>query len=119
MSDTLIIRVENAPAPARVGVSDAERAHPQTLRVSIALTLGEPPDFRDHDRIGATIDYDRILGFLREGLGEARLIETIAERIVAHCLALSPRALAAEATVEKPSVLNGEGHVSVTLKRSR
>jgi dihydroneopterin aldolase len=119
MADTVIIRVENAPAPACVGVSDAERARPQMLRVTVALTLEEPPDFRDHDRIGATVDYDRILAFLREGLGEARLIETIAERIVDHCLALSPRAIAAEAIVEKPSVLNGEGHVSVTLKRSR
>jgi dihydroneopterin aldolase len=119
VSDSIIIRVENAPAPARVGVSDAERASPQTLHVTIALTLADPPDFRDHDRIGATVDYDRILDFLREGLGEARLIETIAERIVEHCLSLSPRAAAAEATVEKPSVLNGAGHVSVTLKRSR
>jgi dihydroneopterin aldolase len=119
VSDTVIIRIENAPAPARVGVSEAERARPQTLRVTIALTLSDPPDFRDHDRIAATVDYDRILSFLREGLGEARLIETIAERIVAHCLSLSPRAIAAETTVEKPSVLNGEGHVSVTLRRTR
>jgi dihydroneopterin aldolase len=119
MSDTIIIRVEDAPAPAHVGVTDAEREKPQILRVSVALTLQEPPDFEAQDRIGATVDYDRIISFLRKDLGEARLIETIAERVAAHCLSLSPRAVAVDVTIEKPSVLNGAGRVSVTLRRAR
>ena len=115
MSDALVIRVEDRPALAHVGVTEAERDKAQTLIVSVALHLSEPEEY--DDKIHSTIDYDRIIGFLRDELGEARLIETIAERIVTHCFTLSPRVIAAEATIKKPSVLKGEGIVSVSLRR--
>lgn len=120
MANGLIIRIERAATTAHVGVSAAERAAAQGLIVSVALTMEAPDDFTAHDRIGETLDYDRVLDFLRDGLHEeAKLIETVAERIAAHCLSLSPRVRAVEVIVEKPSVLNGKGHVCVQLKRSR
>ena len=115
-----IIRIEDAKALVQVGVPEPERATPQEVRISVTLALAEPPDYLDNDRIGATIDYDRIIGFIRDDLGApAHLIETLAERVVRHCLSLSQRALWVEVCVKKPSVLRQDGVVSVTLRRER
>lgn len=120
MADLHIIRIEDAKAIVRVGVPEPERAAPQEVRISVALALADPVDFVAHDRIGATIDYDRILHFIRDDLGEpAHLIETLADRVAGHCLALSPRTRWVEVSVKKPSVLSGDGLVSVTMRRER
>jgi len=120
MADTQIIRIDEAKAMVRVGVPDPERATPQEVRISVALCLKTPPDYAAHDRISATVDYDRIIGFIHNDLAApAHLIETLADRVAAHCLALSPRAHWVEVSVKKPSVLNGDGVVSVMIRRER
>ena len=120
MSDLQIIRIDDAKALVRVGVPDPERATPQEVRISVTLALADPPDFTQHDRIGATTDYDRILHFIRDDLGEpAHLIETLSDRVAGHCLSLSDRARWVEVTVKKPSVLSGDGLVAVTIRRER
>lgn len=118
MADQQLIRIEDAKAIVRVGVPEPERAAPQEVRVSVTLALADPPDYVAHDRLGATLDYDRILHFIRDDLGEpAHLIETLADRVAGHCLSLSPRARWVEVTVKKPSVLSGDGMVAVTMRR--
>jgi FolB domain-containing protein len=118
--DMQIIRVEDVRAQVRVGVPDLERAEPQEVLVSVTLALDAPPDFPTRDRIGETVDYDRIIRFVREDLQTpAHLVETLADRVARHCLALSPRAAWVEATVKKPSVLRADGLVSVTMRRGR
>jgi dihydroneopterin aldolase len=118
MADLHIIRIDDAKALVRVGVADPERAEPQEVRISVALALDDPPDYVRHDRIGATVDYDRILHFIRDDLGApAHLIETLADRVAGHCLSLSQRALWVEVSVKKPSVLSGDGVVAVTIRR--
>ena len=118
MSAMQIIRIDDAKALVRVGVPDPERATPQEVRISVAMGLSDPPDYVTHDRIGATLDYDRIIHFIRDDLGApAHLIETLADRVAGHCLSLSPRARWVEVTVKKPSVLSGDGLVSVTMRR--
>jgi len=120
MASTQTIRIEDARAEVRVGVPDPERATPQEVLVTVAVAFDDPPDFLSDDRLGATIDYDRIIYFIRDDLGApAHLIETLADRVVTHCLSLSPRVRWAEATVKKPSVLNGRGLVSVSIRRDR
>ncbi len=120
MADLHIIRIDDAKALVRVGVPDPERANPQEVRICVSLALASPPDYPAHDRIGATIDYDRILHFIRDDLGApAHLIETLADRVAGHCLSLSPRALWVEVTVKKPSVLSGDGLVAVTIRREK
>lgn len=115
-----IIRIEDAKALVRVGVPDPERAEPQAVLVCVALALADPPDYPEEDRIGATVDYDRIIAFIRDDLGApAHLIETLADRVAGHCLSLSARAAWVEVTIKKPSVLKGDGLVSVTLRRER
>ncbi len=120
MAALQIIRIDDAKALVRVGVPDPERARPQEVRISVALGLAEPPLYAEHDRIAATVDYDRILHFIRDDLGApAHLIETLADRVAGHCLSLSPRALWVEVTVKKPSVLSGDGVVAVTIRREQ
>ncbi len=120
MTDLQIIRIDDAKALVRVGVPDPERANPQEVRISVAMALGDIPRFTEEDRIGATVDYDRILHFIRDDLGApAHLIETLADRVAGHCLSLSERALWVEVTVKKPSVLSGDGLVAVMIRRER
>ncbi len=120
MSDLHVIRIEDARALVRVGVPEPERAQPQEVLVSVALALADPPDYLRNDRIGATVDYDRIIHFIRDDLGEpAHLIETLADRVAGHCLALSPRTRWVEVHVKKPSVLSGDGLVAVTIRREK
>ncbi|MGE0044450.1 MAG: dihydroneopterin aldolase [Hyphomonadaceae bacterium] len=116
----LTIRIERAHTTAHVGVSAEERARAQALIVTVTLAMDAPGDFTAHDTISETLDYDRVLDFLRHGLDEeAKLIETVADRIAQHCLALSPRVQSVSVIVEKPSVLQGQGHVCVELQRAR
>lgn len=120
MSGLQIIRIEDARALVKVGVPDPERARPQEIRVSVSLAIEEPPDFIAEDRLHQTVDYDLITGFIHRDLTEpAHLVETFADRVARHCLKLSPRAIWVEVTVKKPSVLQGDGLVSVTLRRER
>lgn len=120
MSDLQLIRIDDARAIVRVGVPDPERAAPQEVRISVTLALSAPPDFPAHDRLSDTIDYDRIIAFIRSDLDEpAHLVETLADRVARHCLGLSARTAWVEVTVMKPSVLNGDGRVAVTLRRER
>jgi dihydroneopterin aldolase len=118
MSASQFIRIEDAKAMVQVGVPDPERAIPQEVRISVTLALDDPPDYPAHDRIGATVDYDCIIHFIRDDLGApAHLIETLADRVAQHCLSLSPRARWVEVCVKKPSVLKQDGLVSVMIRR--
>ena len=118
MSDLQIIRIDDAKALVRVGVPEPERAAQQEVRISVTMALDEPPNYVANDRIGATVDYDRILHFIRDDLGApAHLIETLADRVAGHCLSLSTRVRWVEVTVKKPSVLSGDGMVAVTIRR--
>ena len=104
----------------RVGVPEPERAAPQEVRISVTLCLGEAPDFMGQDRLSQTLDYDRIIHFIRDDLGApAHLIETLADRVAGQCLSLSARARWVEVTVKKPSVLSGDGLVSVAIRREQ
>lgn len=120
MGDLHILRIDDAKAVVRVGVPEPERAAPQEVRICVAMALDDVPNYVAHDRIDATVDYDRIIHFIRDDLGEpAHLIETLADRVAGHCLSLSQRARWVEVTVKKPSVLSGDGLVAVTIRRER
>src|SRR5262249_4043383 len=120
MAAAHIIRIEDAKALVRVGVPEPERATPQEVRISVTMSLGAPVDFVGEDRIGQTVDYDRIIHFIRDDLGApAHLIETLSDRVARHCLTLSARAEWVEVTVKKPSVLKQNGSVAVTIRREK
>lgn len=121
MADTQIITLTDVITALRLGVSEAERGREQSVLVSVSVSLENPPCFVGHPGIADTVDYDDIIRYIRDGLpreGEINLIETIADRVATHCLALSPRIVTADVTVKKPSVLMSPGMVAVSIRRS-
>jgi len=118
MPDLQTIALTDVPVTLALGVSDAERATPQGVLISVSLQIVDTPPASD--RLSDTIDYDAIIGFLRDGLpaqAPFHLIETMAERVAAHALSLSARIAAVVVTVKKPSVLAAPAMVAVTLTR--
>lgn len=121
MSDTQTISLFDVSATLHLGVSPEERARAQTVLVTVALQLADPPAFTGDAQLSETIDYDDVIHYIRDALpgeGPISLIETIADRVAAHALALSPRVSSAEVTVKKPSVLTAPGMVAVTIRRT-
>lgn len=121
MADTQTITLTDVITALRLGVSEAERGREQSVLVSVSVALENPPSFAGHPGIADTVDYDDIIRYIRDGLpreGEINLIETIADRVATHCLALSPRIVCADVTVKKPSVLMSPGMVAVSIRRS-
>ncbi len=121
-ADRLTISIADLPTRLHVGVSEAERTHKQVLVVSTALHLTAGPSFEGRDQLGETIDYDAIIGFVRDRLpqlGPAQLIETVADRVAAFAFTVSERIDAVDVWIVKPAVLGAEGAVSVSLSRTR
>jgi dihydroneopterin aldolase len=121
MADTQTIRITDVITALRLGVSEAERGREQSVLVSVAVEIGEPPSFAGAATLADTVDYDDIIRYIRDALpreGDIALIETVADRVAAHCLALSPRIIAADVTVKKPSVLVAPGMVAVSIHRT-
>jgi 7,8-dihydroneopterin aldolase/epimerase/oxygenase len=121
MTDIQTISLSDVSATLHLGVSAEERARAQTVMVTVSVTLLDPPAFTGEPHIVDTVDYDHIIHYIRDALpseGEIILIETIADRVAAHCISLSPRITEAEVTVKKPSVLTAPSMVSVTIRRT-
>jgi dihydroneopterin aldolase len=121
MADTQTIAITDVTTAIRLGVDAGERAREQSVLVSVALMLADPPSYAGEASLEETVDYSDVIAFIRHDLplqGEIALIETVADRVATHCLALSPRIVAADVTVKKPSVLAAPGMVSVTLHRT-
>lgn len=122
MRDRQSIQLSDVAVSLRVGVPSEEQAQPQTVRISLGIELEPPGPYFEHDRLDSTLDYARIIAFLREELprqGPFALIETVADRAAEFVLALSARVEAVEVRVAKPSVLAPEdGAVAVTLVRT-
>jgi dihydroneopterin aldolase len=121
MTDTQTITLSDVITALRLGVSEGERGREQSVLVSVAVSLADPPSFAGAPALSDTVDYDDIIRYIREALpkeGEIKLIETVADRIAEHCLALSPRIVAADVTVKKPSVLVSPGMVQVSMRRT-
>ncbi len=121
MTDSQTITLTDVVTALRLGVSKGERAREQSVMVSVTVNFADPPSFAGKPALSDTLDYDDIIHYIRETLpqeGEIKLIETVADRIAEHCLALSPRIIAADVTVKKPSVLVMPGMVQVTIRRT-
>lgn len=119
MADTQTITLSDIRVTLALGVTVEERRRAQDVLISVALTIGNPNSAVTDD-LADTIDYDMIIGFLREALpdqGPLHLIETVADHVATHVLSLSARIETVAVTVKKPSVLPAPAMVSVTLTR--
>jgi len=105
----------------RHGVYPAEREHGQEFLVDAVLELDVARAVATDD-VADTVHYGDLAAALVAVVGgePVNLIETLADRLLAVCLA-DPRVRAATVTVHKPSapVPHEFGDVSVTLHRQR
>ncbi|MGI5212960.1 dihydroneopterin aldolase [Plantactinospora sp. CA-290183] len=108
-------------ARGRHGVYDFEREQGQDFVVDVVLELDLAPAARSDD-VADTVHYgelaDRLVAVVT---GEpVNLIETLAERLAAECLA-DPRVAASTVTVHKPQapIRHEFADVAVTLTRRR
>lgn len=119
MTDT--ITLSGLRAHGFHGVFDHERTDGQEFVVDVVLELDLAPAAGSDD-LADTIDYGELAGRLVAVLtGPAvRLIETLAERLVATCLA-DPGVVAATVTVHKPQapIPYAFADVAVRLRRER
>ncbi|NLT53467.1 MAG: dihydroneopterin aldolase [Actinomycetales bacterium] len=103
------------------GVLAEERRTGQDFVVDVVLHLDTRQAARDDD-LAATVDYGRLATAVADVVrGPAvRLVETLADRIAAVCLA-EQRVVAVDVTVHKPHapVLEPFGDVRVELRRYR
>ncbi|HEX7746075.1 MAG TPA: dihydroneopterin aldolase [Micromonosporaceae bacterium] len=119
MSDRIVLT--GLRAFGRHGVYDFERARGQNFAVDVTLELDLGPAARSDD-VRDTVHYgelaDRLVAIVA---GEpVNLIETLADRIAAACLA-DARVRAVTVTVHKPQapIPHDFGDVSVTVTRTR
>ncbi len=114
------ILVEGIQIPAALGVSAAERR----MRRPVLVDLAAERDLARagaSDRIGDTIDYQRLFDLVERVAGEQehRLVEALAERIARAVLA-GFEVEAVTVTVRKPKPVAGVlDHAGVRIRRER
>jgi dihydroneopterin aldolase len=81
MSD--LIRVRGLRIKARIGVTEEERAEPQTLTIDVELKVDARKAGRS-DSLADTVDYSQVVERIERvvSAGETRLLERLAQRIV-------------------------------------
>jgi 7,8-dihydroneopterin aldolase/epimerase/oxygenase len=106
----------------RHGVLDHERRDGQEFVVDAVLWLDTRPAAATDD-LSLTVDYATVAGRLAAVVsGEpVALIETLADRLAAACLAADEAVREVEITVHKPQapLIQSFGDVTVTIRRGR
>jgi dihydroneopterin aldolase len=104
---------------ASVGVFEHEKRYEQRILVSIDLSVRDDYDGVS-DRLGDVLDYAKVVdGIARLVQSEhVNLIETLAERIAAHCLA-DPRVDSVRIRIEKPDAMPSVRSVGIEIERRR
>jgi dihydroneopterin aldolase len=115
------IRIAGLRVRGHHGVLDHERATGQDFIIDAVLWLDAAPAAASDD-LSLTADYGGVAGRLAEIVAgpPVALIETLADRLAAVCLA-EPMVREAEITVHKPQapVEVEVADISVTIRRSR
>ena len=102
-----------------VGVYEHEHRYEQRIVVSLDLEIDDGYD-GGSDALDRVYDYDRAITAIKSTVdsGHFNLLETLAERIAAACLA-DPRVLEARVSIAKPDVLPVCRAVGVEIARRR
>ena len=117
-ADGMRIMVRDLMLSAKIGLHQHERIAEQRIRVNLDLAiadLGVIDD--DYDKV---VCYGELVTGVRHvvGAGHVNLVETLAERIAAMCLA-DRRVLSARVRVEKLDVFPEASSVGVEIERHR
>ncbi len=104
---------------AEIGVHDHEHGRAQRVRLNLDLWVDPPPEPMSDD-IQQVVSYSRFVAMARAlvGEGHVNLVETLAERLAARCLA-HRRVQRVRVRVEKLDVYPDVGAVGVEVERSR
>lgn len=109
------IFVRDYVLPIHIGVYDEEQGVTQKVGFSVEAEVATAHGAR-HDEIAEVPSYDDILKGIRYivGAGHINLVETLAERIAAHCLS-DPRIVRVRVRIEK--LERGPAAVGVEIVR--
>jgi len=104
---------------ASVGVFELEKRYEQRLIISVDLMVQDDYDGQS-DSLSAVLDYGSLISGIRSIVesGHTNLLETLAERIAARCLA-DPRVVRAVVRLEKPDIVPGCRTVGIEIVRER
>ena len=102
---------------AHIGVYRHEEGRTQPIRINIDLTVtdaGAPQE----DRLEDVVDYHQVVKGIEAMVdkGHVKLVETLAEKIAANCLA-DPRVHVARVRIEKLEALDNATSVGVEIER--
>lgn len=109
--------VRDLVVEATIGVHEHEKNGSQPLRISIDLTVSELSG-PTHDDLEQVVCYEDVVRKVQGicGEGHVNLIETLAERISASCLA-DARVQAVRVRVEKPNAFEECASVGIEIER--
>ena len=102
---------------ANIGVYHREKGQLQPVRINVDLTVEETEGEVD-DKLANVVDYGAVVDGIKDILagGHLNLVETLAEKIAAHCLADS-RVKVARVRIEKLKVIAEAHSVGVEIER--
>jgi dihydroneopterin aldolase len=102
---------------ANIGVYHREKGQLQPVRINLDLTV-EERDGDIEDKLENVVDYGAVVEGIKAILagGHLNLVETLAEKVAAHCLA-DKRVRVARVRIEKLKVLAEAQSVGVEIER--
>ena len=114
-----LVFVRDLEIVVSVGILEHERRYEQRVLISVELVVYDGYDGKS-DRLEQVLDYSKLVdGVALLAQGEHfNLIETLAERVAAHCL-IDPRVESVRVRVEKPDIMPSCRSVGVEVERCR
>lgn len=111
--------VRDLELEANIGVYKREKGTLQPVRINIDLTV-EETEGEVGDKLENVVDYGAVVENVKEILasGHLNLVETLAEKIAAHCLE-DERVKVARVRIEKLEVVPEAASVGVEIERER
>ena len=109
--------VRDLELEANIGVYKREKGKFQPVRINVDLTV-EEADGEVGDKLENVVDYGAVVEGIKSILaqGHLNLVETLAEKVAAHCLADS-RVKVARVRIEKLNVIAEAASVGVEIER--
>ena len=109
--------VRDLELEANIGVYKREKGKFQPVRINVDLTV-EETDGEVGDKLENVVDYGAVVDAIKAILaqGHLNLVETLAEKIAAHCLS-DKRVKVARVRIEKLNVIAEAASVGVEIER--
>lgn len=109
--------VRDLTLEAHIGVYAHEHGHTQPIRVNVDLTVSEAPH---GDKLANVVCYETVVNNIKALVadGHLNLVETLAERVAAQCLA-DERVTVARIRIEKLAAIPEAASVGVEIERAK